>query len=71
MLHVPDYGKIASLPVNTQKSAPYNSGESSMTTKTTFTARPYGGEADLQAICDMLNACDAVDQNDDNYAVDD
>jgi mycothiol synthase len=42
-----------------------------MTTKTTFTARPYGGEADLQAICDMLNACDAVDQNDDNYAVDD
>lgn len=41
-----------------------------MTTIAT-TDRPYIGEADLQPLCDLLNACDAVDQQDDNYAVDD
>lgn len=28
----------------------------------TLTMRPYGGEADLQPIADMLNACEQVDQ---------
>jgi mycothiol synthase len=36
-----------------------------------FATRPYAGEADLQAVCDLLNACDAVDQLDDNYALED
>lgn len=38
---------------------------------TTITMRPFAGEADLQAICDLLNVCDAVDKLDDNYAVND
>ena len=42
-----------------------------MTTQTMFAARPYAGAADLQAVCDLLNACDAVDHLDDNYAVED
>lgn len=37
----------------------------------TLTMRPYAGEADLEAICNLLNTCDAVDHLDDNYAVDD
>src|SRR5947207_2799364 len=36
-------------------------------TKTNFGARSYAGEADLQPICDLLNACDAADKLDDNY----
>src|SRR5205814_7787311 len=40
-----------------------------MTTLTLFASRPYAGEADLQAVCDLINACDAVDQFDDNYDV--
>ncbi|HEU5015974.1 MAG TPA: GNAT family N-acetyltransferase [Roseiflexaceae bacterium] len=42
-----------------------------MSTVTNLVPRPYAGEADLQPICDLVNACDAVDQFDDNYAVDD
>lgn len=32
-------------------------------------ARPYTDE-DVQLVCDLLNACDAVDKMDDNYSVD-
>lgn len=35
-----------------------------------FRARPYAGQADLQAVCDLLNACDAADKLDDNYDLD-
>src|SRR5690349_905095 len=42
-----------------------------MTTQTLFRTRSYAGEADLPAICDLLNACDAVDKLDDNYTVED
>jgi mycothiol synthase len=38
---------------------------------TILTMRPYLGEADLRPICDLLNYCDAVDNLDDNYAVED
>jgi len=41
-----------------------------MTTQTTYAARAYAGEADLQPICDLLNLCDAVDKLDDSYDVD-
>jgi mycothiol synthase len=41
-----------------------------VTTQTLFASRPYAGEADLQAVCELLNACDAVDHLDDNYSVD-
>lgn len=37
----------------------------------TLTMRPYTGETDIPAIVELLNHCDAVDQLDDNYAVDD
>jgi mycothiol synthase len=37
----------------------------------TLTMRPYAGEADLAPIVALLNGCDAVDQLDDNYSVDD
>ncbi|MGI8587851.1 MAG: GNAT family N-acetyltransferase [Chloroflexia bacterium] len=33
-----------------------------MTTETTFEARPYGGEEDLPAICDLLNTCLTTDK---------
>jgi mycothiol synthase len=39
-------------------------------TRTTFTQRPYTDD-DLQAVCDLLNICDAVDQLDDNYSATD
>lgn len=38
---------------------------------TTITMRPYAGESNLQAITDLLNHCDAVDNLDDSYDVDD
>ncbi len=38
---------------------------------TNLVSRPYAGEADLQPICDLVNACDAVDHFDDNYDVED
>ena len=41
-----------------------------MTTQTRATMRPYAGEADLPAILDLLNTCDALDQLDDNYSLD-
>ncbi len=40
-------------------------------TTTLATSRPYAGESDIQAICDLLNLCDAVHQLDDNYSIDD
>lgn len=40
-------------------------------TRPDIMARPYKGEQDLQAICDLLNLCDALDKTDDNYAVSD
>jgi mycothiol synthase len=40
-----------------------------MTTQTTFEARPFAGDADLQGICDLINTCNAVDQlSDEPYA---
>src|SRR5215212_168971 len=42
-----------------------------MTTQTLFRTRSYAGEADLPAICDLLNACVAVYKLDDNYSVED
>jgi mycothiol synthase len=41
-----------------------------MPTQTLYQARPYT-DADLAGVCDLLNACDAVDQQDDNYSLDD
>ena len=41
-----------------------------MITLTRLIARPYT-DADVQAVCDLLNLCDAADHLDDNYAVDD
>ena len=40
-----------------------------MTTQTLFRNRAYT-DSDVQAVCDLLNACDAVDKMDDNYSVD-
>ncbi len=37
----------------------------------TLTTRPYAGEIDLPAVVELLNSCDAADQLDDNYAIDD
>jgi len=31
--------------------------------------RPYAGEADLEAIANLINACDAVDQLDEGISV--
>jgi mycothiol synthase len=42
-----------------------------MITRTKFTPRTYAGESDLQAVCDLLNVCDAHDKLDDNYSVED
>jgi mycothiol synthase len=42
-----------------------------MTTQTSFKAREFAGEADLQAICDLSNLIDAVDKLDDNHSVED
>lgn len=42
-----------------------------MSMATNMVSRAYAGEADLQPICDLVNACDAVDQFDDNYDVED
>src|SRR5262245_33021349 len=42
-----------------------------MTTQTLVRTRPYAGESDLPAICDLLNACEAVDKLDENYTVED
>lgn len=39
-----------------------------MTTQTLFKDRAYA-DADLQAVCDLINACDVVDKLDDNYSV--
>ncbi len=39
-----------------------------MTTQTLFKDRAYT-DSDLQPVCDLLNACDAVDKMDDNYSV--
>jgi len=41
-----------------------------MATQTRFRSRPYT-DADLHAITDLLNACDAADMMDDNYAPED
>jgi mycothiol synthase len=41
-----------------------------MPTQTLYQARPYT-DADLAAVCDLLNACDVVDQQDDNYSLED
>lgn len=38
---------------------------------TVLTIRPYAGAADLQPIVDLLNACEAVDQEDSFYSVTD
>lgn len=40
-----------------------------MPTQTLFKPRQYAGDADVPAICDLLNRCDAVDKLDDNYDV--
>lgn len=37
----------------------------------TLSIRCYAGETDLPAIVELLNTCDAVDQLDDNYAIND
>lgn len=42
-----------------------------MTTQTMFRARRFSADTDVQAICDLLNTCDAVDKMDDTYAVED
>src|SRR6266480_2431700 len=40
-----------------------------MITLTRFVARPYAGDADLPAVCDLLNLCNEVDQlRDEPYA---
>ncbi len=39
-----------------------------MTVSTLFKDRTYN-DSDVQAVCDLLNACDAVDTTDDNYSV--
>jgi mycothiol synthase len=36
-----------------------------MKPQTAFTARPYSGDADLQAMCDLINLCNRVDKLDD------
>ncbi|MDQ2808905.1 MAG: GNAT family N-acetyltransferase [Chloroflexota bacterium] len=41
-----------------------------MTTQTAFRARSYT-DADLAAVCQLINDCDLVDQRDDNYALED
>lgn len=35
----------------------------------TLTMRPYAGESDLQAIADLINACEAVDQLDEGISI--
>ena len=35
----------------------------------TLTMRPYAGERDLQAIADLMNACEAVDRLDEGISV--
>jgi hypothetical protein len=35
----------------------------------TLTMRPYGGEADLEAIANLINACEIVDQLDSGTSV--
>ena len=42
-----------------------------METKTAFTARPYGPEADLPAMVELINYIDSVEKLDDNASVDD
>jgi mycothiol synthase len=39
-----------------------------VTTQILFRDRTYA-DSDVQAVCDLLNACDAVDKHDDNYSV--
>ncbi len=41
-----------------------------MTTQTAFQARGYT-DADLAAVCSLINDCDLVDQRNDNYALED
>ena len=36
---------------------------------TTLTMRSYGGEADLQAIADLINTCEAADRMDEGTSV--
>lgn len=42
-----------------------------MITQTLFRARHYAGDTDLQAVCDLLNLCDAVGKLEDNYSLED
>jgi mycothiol synthase len=42
-----------------------------MITQTMFKARAYAGDKDAQAICDLLNACEAVDKLDETYTAED
>lgn len=35
----------------------------------TLTVRAYAGDTDLAPVCELLNLCDAVDQLDDNYSL--
>lgn len=44
-------------------------GDANVTTQTLYRDRTYN-DSDVQAVCDLLNACDAVDKMDDNYSVD-
>ncbi|MEO5952857.1 MAG: GNAT family N-acetyltransferase [Chloroflexia bacterium] len=39
-----------------------------MTPQTLFRDRTYN-DSDIQAVCDLINACDAIDNLDDNYSV--
>jgi mycothiol synthase len=41
-----------------------------MITRTSFSARTYRGEEDLQLLVDLINACDAVDQVHENTDID-
>src|SRR5690349_7368876 len=40
-----------------------------MTTGLMIKDRPFAGEADLPAVCDLLDLCDALEKLDDNYDV--
>lgn len=42
-----------------------------LATETRYTSRPYGGDSDLQPICEMLNLCSDVGDLDDTHVADD
>src|SRR5688572_17144833 len=44
--------------------------EDRMDTQTMYKSYPYTGEADLEAIVDLINACDEVDKFEENQSVD-